>query len=348
MPAPSYLPDMTVEQYLGHLAERHPGWHRLLDPGRVDGATTADRLRAWTSESDSDSGGRGDSHRRAHRDPLVRWTGSRQLLRLAVPEARSDGGAQARSGGGAQALVLDALGGDGLLARASALRPGQVPDGLRLLTGDASGPMVAAALAHGLPAVRQAADRMLLADRTVDAVLLAYGTHHIPPAARPGAVAEAVRVLRPGGRVVLHDFEPHSPMADFFRTVVDPCAAIRHDYRHFTRIDLLDLFAPHPVAVRLVDVYDPITVRAATPDGAKAAVVAHFAAAFGPADHLDDLGTDAGWDLLADAFDHTAHLAQLCGPLAAPARPFVRPAAGGWIAEVPRVALVAVAERRGG
>ncbi|MER7579608.1 class I SAM-dependent methyltransferase [Kitasatospora sp. NPDC097691] len=331
---------MTVEQYLGHLADRHPGWHRLLDPGRVDGATAAGQLRLWINEFDSGSGGRADSYRRAHRDPLVRWTGARQLLRLAAPEARS--------GGGAEPLVLDVLGGDGLLARASARRPDQAPDGLRLLTGDISGTMVAAALAHGLPAVRQAADRLLLADRTVDAVLLAYGTHHIPPAARPAAVAEAVRVLRPGGRVVLHDFEPHSPTAAFFRTVVDPCAAIRHDCRHFTRIDLLDLFAPHPVAVRLVDVYDPITVRAASPDGAKAAMVGHFAAAYGLAEYLDDLGAEAGWDLLTRSFDHTAHLAQLCGPLAAPTRPFVRPAGAGWIAEVPRVAVVAVAERRAG
>ncbi|MGW4894791.1 class I SAM-dependent methyltransferase [Kitasatospora sp. NPDC004240] len=337
MPAPSYLPAMTVEQYLGHLAARHPRWHRLLDTGRFGCDATMSRLHSASNEFDSDATGHGDSYRHAHRDPLVRWTGARQLLRLATTNAAREG----------EPLVLDVLGGDGLLARAAAVRPGQVPNGLALLTGDISGPMVAAALDHGLPAVRQAADRLLLADRTVDSVLLAYGTHHIAPAALPGAVSEAVRVLRPGGRVVLHDFEPHSPMAVFFRTVVHPHAAIGHDHPHVTRTGLLDLFAPFPVAVRLLDVYDPITVLAPSPDAAKAAMVAHFAATFALTDHFAELGTEAAWELLAASFDHTDHLAGLCAPLTAPARPHIRPATtGGHIAEVPRVALVAVAEHR--
>ncbi|MGW2254301.1 class I SAM-dependent methyltransferase [Kitasatospora sp. NPDC001660] len=342
MSAPSYLPAMTLEQYLGHLAARHPRWHRTLDPRRLASAGTMRRLCSQPDEDAPDGTGHGDSCRRdscwgAHQDPLARWTGARRLLHLAAGRP----GADAK-----ETLVLDVLGGDGHLARAAAVRPGQAPSGLALLTGDPSGPLVAAALAHGLPAVRQAADRLLLADRTVDAVLLAYGTHHIPPDDRPGAVAEAVRVLRPGGRVVLHDFEPHSPTAAFFRTVVDPHAAVRHHHSHFTRTELLDLFAPHPVAVRLLDVYDPFTVRAASPDEAKAAMVAHVAEAFALTHHFTGLGTKKAWDVLVTAFDHTAHLAGLCTPLAAPTRPLVRPVSDGYVAEVPRVAVVAVAEHR--
>ncbi|MFE6055934.1 class I SAM-dependent methyltransferase [Kitasatospora sp. NPDC056446] len=333
MPAPSYLPSMTLRQYLGHLAADHPHWHRLLDPRRVGCAATMRRLHSPGAGDGSACTGRGDTDRSARQDPPADWTGTRRLLHLAAPARQAP-------------LVLDVLGGDGRVARAVAARPEQVPGGPAVLTGDRSGPMVAAALAHGLPAVRQSADRLLLADRTVDGVLLARGTHHIPLDARPRAVAEAVRVLRPGGRVVLHDYEPHSPTAAFFRAVVDPHCSGGHDHPHFTRTELLDLFAPHPVAVRLVDVYDPVTVRAASPEAAKAAVVRYFGAAFGLDGRFAALGPEAGWDLLADAFDHTAHLAGLGSPLAAPARALIRPTATGYLAEVPRVALVAVAEHR--
>ncbi|MEE1783478.1 class I SAM-dependent methyltransferase [Streptomyces sp. SP17BM10] len=327
MSAPSYLPAMTLDQYLGHLAARHPQWLSALDPGRLGPGAAMRRLSSLPEEFT-----RVDPAP-APGNPLVHWTGGRELLRLAT-------------GGQSNALVLDVLGGEGLLARAAAVRPGQVPDGLALLTGDLSGPMVAAALAHGLPAVRQSADRLLLADGTVDAVLLAHGTHRIPVDDRPAVVAEAVRVLRPGGRVVLHDFEPHSPMAAFFRTVVDPHSAVRHDYPHFTRTELLDLFAPHPVAVRLLDVYDPFTVRAGSPEAAKAAMVAHLAETFALTEHFAELGPEQAWELLVTAFDHTDHLAGLCTPLNAPARPLVGPVLDGYVAEVPRVAVVAVAELR--
>src|SRR5690606_418049 len=80
-----------------------------------------------------------------------------------------------------------------------------------LLAGDISGSMVAAALADGLPAVRQRADQLLLRDDVLDAVLIAYGSHHIAPSQRPRALSEAYRVLVPGGRVALHDFASDSP-----------------------------------------------------------------------------------------------------------------------------------------
>ncbi|MER6365418.1 class I SAM-dependent methyltransferase [Kitasatospora sp. NPDC001527] len=334
MLAPSYLPAMTLEEYLGHIASAHPHWRPLLDEGRLARAGEVERLCALSNEFDSDRTGRGDSYRQAHRDPLVRWTGARRLLHLAAPRPAAGGG---------EVRLLDVLGGDGLLARAVAARPRESPDGLRVLTGDICGPMVGAALAHGLPAVRQSADRLMLADRTVDAVLLAYGTHHIPAAVRPTAVAEAVRVLRPGGRVVVHDFEPHSPMADFFRTVVDRHGATGHDYPHLTRAELLDLFAPHPLTPRLLDVYDPVTVHAATPEQARAALVTYLADTYGLTDHFTGLGTEAAWHLITTVFDHTAHLAALPTPLTAPTRPLVRPATTGFVAELPRVALVAVA-----
>ncbi|KJS56385.1 hypothetical protein VM98_07565 [Streptomyces rubellomurinus subsp. indigoferus] len=332
MTAPAYLPGMSSAQYLAEMAVSHPRLRALLDPDRLDRAVASREPAAWENEFDSDSGGRGDSYRRAQRDPLVRWTGVRRLLGLTVPAGR-----------GREVVVLDVLGGDGTVARAAALRPGESPAGLEVLTGDISGPMVAAALANGLPAVRQAADRLLLADDTVDAVLLAYGTHHIPDGTRPQAVAEALRVVRPGGRVVLHDFAPDSAMADFFR-VVSRHGTVRHDYAHFTHPELRKLFEDRCPQVRVLDVYDPFTVLAPTPDRARAAMVAHMGESYGLAGHFEAIGPDAAWQLLAEAFDHTDRPTP---PEHRAVRPTVRLVPEGYVAELPRVAVVAVAEKPG-
>ncbi|MFK0289921.1 class I SAM-dependent methyltransferase [Streptomyces sp. NPDC090442] len=215
-----------------------------------------------------------------------------------------------------------------------------------MLTSDISAAMVSAALAHGLPAIRQAADALLLADNSVDAVLLAYGSHHIALEDRPRAVAEAVRVVRPGGKVILHDFDPASPMALFFRTVVDPHAPGGHDYPHYTRRQLQALFRSQPVVLSLHDVYDPLVLPGTSPDRAKAAMLSYLANSYGLAPYFATLGPTAGWDLLATAFDHTCFCAELATcPTAAP-RPVVRSSGKRFLVEVPRVATVAVAEKR--
>lgn len=64
-------------------------------------------------------------------------------------------------------------------------------------------------------------------------MLLAYGTHHIPPASRSVVVDEAFRVIEPGGVFVLHDFPAGSPVDTWFAKVVDAYSITGHDHRHF-------------------------------------------------------------------------------------------------------------------
>lgn len=317
------------------VAASYPRLHARLDfsrPGAVDALAGLTRT---TTEFDSDATGRGDSYRRAQRDALVRWTGARRLLQLATPE---------QSAG--DVTVLDVLGGDGTITRAVADQRDSVTAKLDVLTGDISGVMVERALAQGLPAVRQSASFLFLRDESVDAALLAYGTHHIAPADRPRSVAEAVRVVRRGGRVVVHDFDETSPMARFFRQLVDPYSAAGHAYNHFSCEELADLFRPLGASVRVEDVYDPLIVRAATAAQARDRMCAYIGDMYGIRSVLCDReGTVAGWEILEHVFDHTDYLAEWPEPPGIPTGPVVHQSGGTWVAEVPRLAIVAVAQK---
>ncbi|WP_343446523.1 class I SAM-dependent methyltransferase [Micromonospora schwarzwaldensis] len=329
-----YLPSLVLRDYLHAVATLHPHLRAMLDFGRPGAADALAELAATVSEFDTDSTGRGDSYRRAQRDTLVRWTGMRRLLELATPADAEPA-----------TLILDVLGGDGTVARAASSQSACFESKLAFVTGDVSGHMVDRALAHGLPAVRQAAHFLFLRDDSVDAVLLAYGTHHIPAHRRPTAVAEAARVVRPGGRIVLHDFDESSPMAGFFGEVVHPHAVGGHDYRHFSRAELAGLFAGADLPVRVVDLYDPLIVRADTERAAYAGMRDYVGDMYGLRDFFATIGDDEVWRLLTHHFDHTGYLAAIGGRDGIPVRPVVYRADGQFVAEVPRMAIVATATR---
>jgi ubiquinone/menaquinone biosynthesis C-methylase UbiE len=322
---------------MSHVAAEHPGLHDLIDPTRARSPRLLSALVSVTNEFDSDETGRGDSYRRAQEDSSVRWTGARQLLQLAT-----------RTDSPGDVTLLDVLGGDGTIARAVADRADSRLAKLSIITGDISGEMVARALAQGLPALRQSADALLLRDASIDATLLAYGTHHITPADRPQAASEAVRVVRPGGRVVLHDFDTASPMARFFAEVVHPYSAAGHDYAHFSRAELTALFAGLPVTARVLDVYDPLIVEADDYQSARARMCQYIADMYGVQEvfsaHRDPA---TSWTFIEEIFDHSCYAAALRdAPSGIPLRPVLRESGGRWFAEVPRMAIVAVAEKR--
>lgn len=95
--------------------------------------------------------------------------------------------------------VLDLAGGTGRVA--AALTPEYDP-----IVADVSAPMLERAAARGLPTVRSDAGRLPLRDDAVDAAVVVDAYHHLPD--REAALAEAARVVAPGGVVVIRDFDP--------------------------------------------------------------------------------------------------------------------------------------------
>jgi ubiquinone/menaquinone biosynthesis C-methylase UbiE len=91
--------------------------------------------------------------------------------------------------------LLDIGGGTGNYARALAA------EGWEPVVLDRSPEMLARAAAKGLQTVEADAERLPFADASFDAAMLVAMLHHV--ADPPRAVAEARRVVRPGGRVVL-------------------------------------------------------------------------------------------------------------------------------------------------
>lgn len=120
--------------------------------------------------------------------------------------------------------VVEVAGGTGRVADALQREAeGTVDDG----DGDASGsvvreaivvdisaPMLARAHDRGLRTVRADASSLPFRDggeepaATVDAIVIVDAYHHLPE--QPAAIAEAARVLAPGGVVVIRDFDPET------------------------------------------------------------------------------------------------------------------------------------------
>jgi ubiquinone/menaquinone biosynthesis C-methylase UbiE len=227
-----------------------------------------DEERAFGFEADEDrddfgsaeEGGRGESYVAAQQArPEARITGIRALMDLVTDPA-----------GGKQQIVLDLLGGDGLLHKVCASL--DMPD-VTVVTCDASSFMVASAWAAGGPAIRQFAQQQVFHSGSVDGVLLAYGSHHVPEPERQAVADEAWRVLRPGGRFVLHDFAEGSPMAIWFQEIVDRESDTGHDYAHFTADWMRECLLRSGFRdVTTNWTFDPIVVTGMSQEGAQAAL----------------------------------------------------------------------------
>lgn len=94
--------------------------------------------------------------------------------------------------------LLDVGGGPGRGAEAT-----DVPD--RIVVDPAPG-MLRAAAQRGLATTRAYAETLPFADDSADAVLFVDSLHHVD--APNQAITEAARVLRPGGVVVIREFDP--------------------------------------------------------------------------------------------------------------------------------------------
>jgi len=340
------LPGMNAWEYLTMCRERHPALYRRLNPARVPVEHVA-RLYEGVAELATHfegklESGRGDSYRKAQNDNyLIRAVGFLRIFDLAVPD---------RAAVSADFAVLDSLGGNGTLTRIvrDSLPAAQVP---YIITSDVSGRMIESALAQGLPAIRQPLqDLVWFDDCTFDAVIVAYGTHHIPPEERARAMAEAYRVLKPGGHVVLQDFEIGCPTTDWYDKVLDRYTLTGHKYEYFTRQQFEDLLDGNSFEdINVLDVYDPFILYADDPKKARLGLLEYIFTLFALEKLLPGGGVpdERLWDELEAIVRETSTFDPARMPADAPHVSEFTVARDGdrYRAEIPRVCLVATGRR---
>lgn len=246
-----------ISAQLSQLRLAHPDIYQCIDMGRVQAWQDELANSSWKDDFGSvAAGGRGGAY--VHAQSLnvrARARGIDQLMGLM------------RQDSGGRRLVVDLLGGDGLVRRVCALLGMSDVD---VITCDASPYMVQSAWATGIPALLQRAERPLFLSESVDGVLLAYGTHHIPPEDRQVVVEEACRMLRPGGTFVLHDFLAGSPMDTWFETVVDQYSQTGHQYVHFTIDEIMGYLVKAGFdSYEVLEIDDPYTAIGSSPEEAE-------------------------------------------------------------------------------
>ncbi|MER9469377.1 methyltransferase domain-containing protein [Mesorhizobium sp. M0482] len=225
----------SLESYFSQLKKINPAAFTVVEPRIVRESPGLTNL-ANLSRNEFTSEGRGANYLDSIQlSLLARSEGVMDLLGKMHPNGRD--------GLCSSLIICDLLAGDGYVNKVAhrLLGPARCPI---FINSDISQFMVEHCIRDGLFAVWQSAtDPFWIRDGSVDGVLMAYGTHHIPRAQRATAVRAAARILRPGGTLVLHDFEEGSPTARWFADVVSTHSVTPHDYPHFTAGEVLDLFA---------------------------------------------------------------------------------------------------------
>jgi SAM-dependent methyltransferase len=264
-----YIDHLSFEDYLTFIEQTFPELRQMLDgellsPEFIESYISEMKKISWEFER-TDGGGRGDTYNLAQKDLNNRRVGM-SILMQQFEANRSNG----------KYVILDALAGDGTIAR---FVEKNGFDNLQIISADLAGFMVRQCIEQKLPCIRQSATQSLFLDNSLDGVLIAYGSHHIPKGERKQAVAEAYRTLREGGRFVLHDFEDESGTAKWFEDVVHPFSRTGHPHPHphFSRADMFLLLADAGFRdVRIFDMDDSFTLSGSSPEGAKRRALQHL------------------------------------------------------------------------
>jgi SAM-dependent methyltransferase len=267
----------TMLDHLEYLKYRHPRTFGLLERSVISDieevASRANRLREIRGHSDFDETERGAAYR------------ARQL---AVPQSREYGDRRIfaevgrRLGGfNFKQVGLDVIGGNGTTARnATNLLP--FPHVPYIISGDPCLDMVYDALSRNLPAVWQCAQETMFADESLDFVIGSRGFHHVTLSARTAAFAEAWRILKPGGVVLVVDFEEESPTARWYSEGLDTYTNTGHRYPHFRREDFMRLLTDAGFDdASVFEIYDPFRFWADTAEGARNTLLEHVVGMFG-------------------------------------------------------------------
>lgn len=243
--------EIKLDEHVDWIRHNHPRIaHIIADLADLSPSELSAKIRDLQACSEFSESGRGLQWATTVEQHLrVRRTGATTLLAslldglLHYPKARAEG-----------YYLLDVFGGAGfiaLFARDVFSFKGTV------LTSDPSAVMVRMALQKGLPAFWQRAqDLFMTRTNSVDAVLFAYGTHHVPVQERLQSFEEAWRVLRPGGVLIFHDFEENTPAARWFEKVVDRYTITGHKHAHFTQGDVRNYFTDAGFDVELITTID--------------------------------------------------------------------------------------------
>jgi len=339
-----YFSQVSVEQYLDSTSKKFPFLYQILEKEQF----TTEKIKWLLSQINSfdfeenPNGGRGGDYlNEQSKHPLNRYVGFRQLFDLIIGDARKD----------EELIVLDAMGGNGTLYKASELLG---YNHLKIIISDISSAMIESAFNQNIPCVRQPAQNLLLKDNSVDAVVFAYGTHHIPAEERYTSFKEAYRVLKEGGKLLIHDYEEGSKTSEWYSDVLDKYTYTGHKYIHFTKLELNTTLSEIGYSkINVANIYDPFIIEGDSQEEARENMLNHLVNLFGMRKLKEEKFTrqedfyERVEGLVNQCFDFTKEEQEKeIEDILTVKKTTVYPKnIGKYIAEVPRIALIGVGEK---